>query len=201
MGGRQRGINLYLETKLNIYFFLFNRLTHHETAWIAPVLSMLLQRVELQQPPQSSKKKRPTHPPAGSLQNDKHQVGSTALAAVGPSGTLKTNDNVLGALCRIMKMYPCALLEFERHQHFKSVDPSCRTASSLLPPFPPRRQMGAEETGSINLWARADTRWERRAMNDSFISAWAQSRAGLRRRWGLSKTGSSGAALQSSQRG
>lgn len=76
----------------------------------------------------------PTHPPAGSLRNDKSQVGSASLAVVGPPGTLKTNDNVLGALCRIMKMYPCAPSESQRHQHFKSADPSRRNSPLASPP-------------------------------------------------------------------
>lgn len=106
------------------------------------------------------KKKRPTHPPAGSLRNDKHQVGSAAPAAVGPSGTLKTNDNVLGALCRIMKMYPCAPLESERHQHFKSADPSRRTATS--PPYP-----SLSPGGKWELRRRGASISERRALREA----------------------------------
>lgn len=118
----------------------------------------------------------PTHPPAGSLRNDKRQVGSAAPAAVGPSGTLKTNDNVLGALCRIMKMYPCAPSESERHQHFKSADPSRRNPPPASPPSPAANGSGGDgEHQSPGARRRAGGE-KRRGVNDSFISARAPSR-------------------------
>lgn len=44
--------------------------------------------------------------------------------------TLKTNNNVLGVLCRIMKMHLHAQSESELHQHFKSANPTARAAEN-----------------------------------------------------------------------
>lgn len=143
-----------------------------------------------------SAERSPPHPPAGSLRNDKHRVGSTAPAAVGPSGTLKTNDNVLGALCRIMKMYPCAPLEFERHQHFKSADPSRRTAT--IPPSPPSSPPAANGSGGDGEHQSPSAR--RRVLREArrewqlHFSTSAES-SQSEEAMGLSKTGSSGASV------
>lgn len=116
-----------------------------------------------------AKDRSPAHPPAGSLRNDKRQVGSAAPVAVGPSGTLKTNDNVLGALCRIMKMYPCAPSESERHPHFKSADPSPQKPTAGPSPLHSlhspggkweRRRRGASISGRTAARAEKEARRE-----------------------------------------
>lgn len=96
-----------------------------------------------------------------------------ALPSLGlqfPSDCLKTNDNVLGTLWGIMKMYLCAQSELsELHQHFKSANP---TAGAML--------NRSEKRKNINLSLQSDMQWKHCSTNDSFISPrWAGLRIGV----------------------